>query len=42
MERIVTERTNQGKLSVSFVIDNNRYYDEALNLIEKDDEFTFF
>ena len=42
MERIVTERFNQGKLTVQFVIDNNRYYDETQNLIEKDDEFICF
>lgn len=39
MEKIVTERFNQGKLTVWFVIDNIRYYDETQNLIEKDDEF---
>ena len=39
MVRIVTERFNQGKLTVWFVIDNIRYYDETQNLIEKDDEF---
>lgn len=42
MERIVTERFNQGKLTVWFVIDNIRYYDETQNLIEKDDEFICF
>lgn len=42
MEKIVTERFNQGKLTVWFVIDNIRYYDETQNLIEKDDEFICF
>ena len=42
MVRIVTERFNQGKLTVWFVIDNIRYYDETQNLIEKDDEFICF
>lgn len=42
MERIVSERFNQGKLTVWFVIDNIRYYDETQNLIEKDDEFICF
>ena len=42
MERIVTERFNQGKLTVWFVIDNIRYYDENQTLIEKDDEFICF
>jgi len=39
MERIVSQIFNQGKLTVWFVIDNIRYYDETQNLIEKDDEF---
>jgi len=42
MEKIVTERFNQGNLTVWFVIDNIRYYDETQNLIEKDDEFICF
>jgi hypothetical protein len=42
MEKIVTEKFNQGKLTVWFVIDNIRYYDETQNLIEKDDEFICF
>ncbi|MBC8147643.1 MAG: hypothetical protein H8E98_06630 [Bacteroidetes bacterium] len=42
MEKIVTERFNQGKLTIWFVIDNIRYYDETMNLIEKDDEFICF
>lgn len=42
MVRIVTERFNQGKLTVWFVIDNIRYYDETQNLIEKDNEFICF
>lgn len=42
MERIVSERFNQGKLTVWFIIDNIRYYDENQNIIENDDEFICF
>ena len=41
-ERIFTERFHQGKLTVWFVIDNIRYYDETQNPIEKVDEFICF
>ena len=42
MEKIVTEKFNQSELTVWFVIDNLRYYDENQEIIEKDDEFICF
>jgi len=42
MERILTEKFNQGKLTVWFIIDNIRHYDENKKIIEKEDEFIYF
>lgn len=42
MERILTEKFNQGKFTVWFIIDNIRYYDEKQKIIEKEDEFICF
>jgi hypothetical protein len=42
MEKVLTEKFNQGKLTVWFIIDNIRHYDENQKIIEKEDEFIYF
>lgn len=42
MEKVLTEKFNQGKLTVWFIIDNIRHYDENQKIIEKEDEFICF